>query len=282
MTVVSVGNHVQLGQGKPLALIAGPCVLEDERVVLEIAERLARLAADRRLALVFKASYEKDNRSSVDGYRGPGLAAGLRLLARVRELTGLPILSDVHREADLAPAAAVLDVVQIPAYLCRQTSLLLAAGRCCRVVNLKKGQFVAPEDMRDSVDKVRAGGCQQLLLTERGTCFGYRRLLADLTSIPILQETGWPVVFDASHLVREYGLPSSDPAGGRPRFIPLLARAAVAAGCDALFVETHPRPEQALCDAASMLPLAELPALVESVQAIAEVVRRPLTSAARG
>jgi 2-dehydro-3-deoxyphosphooctonate aldolase (KDO 8-P synthase) len=273
MSVVTIGPQIRLGAGQPLALIAGPCVLEDERLVLAIAERLARLSADLHLPVIFKASYEKDNRSSLHGYRGPGLAAGLELLARVRAATGLPLLSDVHREPDVAAAAAVLDVVQIPAFLCRQTSLLLEAGRRCRVVNIKKGQFVAPEDMADSAEKVRAGGCEQLLLTERGSCFGYHRLVADLTSIPILQATGWPVVFDASHLVRSYGVPSGDPAGGRPQHIALLARAGVAAGADALFIETHPDPASALCDGSSMLPLDELPALVEDALAIAAIVR---------
>jgi 2-dehydro-3-deoxyphosphooctonate aldolase (KDO 8-P synthase) len=273
MTVVAIGPQIQLGAGQPLALIAGPCVLEEERRVLAIAERLARLSADLRLPVIFKASYEKDNRSTVHGYRGPGLAAGLELLAKVRGATGLTLLSDVHRESDVAAAAAVLDVVQIPAFLCRQTSLLLEAGRRCRVVNLKKGQSVAPEDMADSAEKVRAGGCDQLLLTERGSSFGYHRLVADMTSIPILQATGWPVVFDASHVVRRYGVPSADPAGGRPQHIAALARAGVAAGADALFIETHTDPASALCDGSSMLPLDALPALLEDVLAIAEIVR---------
>jgi 2-dehydro-3-deoxyphosphooctonate aldolase (KDO 8-P synthase) len=272
MSVVTIGA-LRLGPGQPLCLIAGPCVLEDERLVLRTAERLARISADLHLPIVFKSSYEKDNRSTAEGYRGPGLAAGLPLLARVRAETGLPVLSDVHRESDVAQAAEVLDVVQVPAFLCRQTSLLEAVARRARVVNLKKGQFMAPEDMVGSVDKVRRAGGAQVLLTERGTCFGYHRLVADMTAIPVLQGLGWPVVFDAGHVVRRYGIPSADRLGGVPEHIPVLARAGVAAGCDALFLETHPRPQEALCDAASMLPLAELPALLAAVLPIAAAVR---------
>ncbi len=274
MKPVRVGA-VSIGQGQPLVLIAGPCVLEDERMVLTVAERLARISADLQLPIIFKSSYEKDNRSSVDGYRGPGLREGLALLERVRTQTGLPVLSDVHRETDVEAAAAVLDVVQVPAFLCQQTSFLVEVGKHSRTVNVKKGQFMAPKDMRGAVGKVRAGGCEQVLLTERGSCFGYGRLIADVTSVPVMQALGCPVVFDATHIVRRYGTPSSDPAGGDPELVPVLARAGVAAGCDALFIETHPSPRDALCDAASMLPLGELPALLDDVLPIARHLRRP-------
>jgi 2-dehydro-3-deoxyphosphooctonate aldolase (KDO 8-P synthase) len=192
----------------------------------------------------------------------------------------LPVLSDVHRESDVAEAAAVLDVVQVPAFLCQQTSLLEAVGRHARVVNIKKGQFLAPEAMAGPVDKVRAGGGRHILLTERGSCFGYGRLVSDPTSVPIMQSLGCPVIFDASHIVRRHGVPSASPEGGRPEHIPLLARAGVAAGADALFIETHPEPGRALCDAASMLPLAELAELARTALAIAACVRpahRPVT-----
>jgi 2-dehydro-3-deoxyphosphooctonate aldolase (KDO 8-P synthase) len=269
---VEVGG-VRIGRGEPLALIAGPCVLEAEAIVLRIAEQLARLSEELALPVVFKASYEKDNRSTVEGYRGPGLRDGLGLLARVRERTGLPILSDVHRESDLAAAAEVLDVIQIPAFLCQQTSLLCAAGAAARVVNLKKGQFLAPEGMAGPIGKVRHGGCRAILVTERGSCFGYNRLVADPTSVPILQALGCPVVFDATHIVRRYGISSGDPEGGRPEFHRVLSRCGVAVGADALFLETHPLPAEALCDAASLLPLDELRPLLEEVLPIAELVR---------
>lgn len=265
---------VRIGAGQPLALIAGPCVLESEKVVLTVAERLAEIARKLGIGVIFKSSYEKDNRSTVEGYRGPGLDAGLALLARVRAETGLPLISDVHRRSDIPTAADVLDIIQIPAYMCQQTSLLEEAGRHARAVNIKKGQFMAPGNMSGAVGKVHHGGCQQVLLTERGSCFGYNRLVADLTSIPIMQGLGCPVVFDATHIVRRYGIPSSNPRGGEPEFVSVLARAGVAAGADALFLETHPNPGEGLCDAASMLPLADLPTLLESVLSIAETVRQ--------
>jgi len=274
---------LRMGAGTPLVLIAGPCVLETEKVVMAVAERLAKLSAELGMGVIFKSSYEKDNRSQVGNYRGPGLQEGLALLAKVKAETGLPLISDVHRRSDIEAAAEVLDIVQIPAYLCQQTSLLIEAGRCAKVVNIKKGQFLAPENMSGPVGKVRHGGCQQVLLTERGTTFGYNRLVADMTSIPIMQALGCPVVFDATHIVRRYGIPSADPSGGDPEFVSVLTRAGVAAGADALFLETHPNPSEGLCDAASMLPLDELPQLLESVRPIAEAVRsNPGTAARRG
>lgn len=272
MNVVRVMETVAIGAGEPLCLIAGPCVLEQEALVLSTAEHLARLGQDLQIPVIFKASYEKDNRSTIEGYRGPGLTEGLRLLKKVREGTGLPVLSDVHRESDVEQAAAVLDVVQVPAFLCRQTSLLLAVGKYARAVNLKKGQFMSAPDMAGSVGKLRAAGAEQVLLTERGSCFGYNQLVVDFTAIPQLQQLGCPVIFDATHVVRHYGIPSDQAAGGSPQYVPLLARAGVAAGANALFIETHPDPPSALCDAASMLPLDRLQALLESVLPIANVV----------
>jgi 2-dehydro-3-deoxyphosphooctonate aldolase (KDO 8-P synthase) len=270
VSIIHVGE-VTIGAGR-LALIAGPCVLEDEMMVLSTAERLARLRDDLHIPVIFKSSYEKDNRSTVRGYRGPGLAQGLLLLDRVRQAPGLPVLSDVHREADVAEAAAVLDMVQIPAFLCRQTSLLLEVGKHARAANLKKGQFVAPADMAGSVEKLRSGGVTEILLTERGTCFGYNQLIADVTAIPLMQSLGCPVAFDATHIVRRYGIPSDHPEGGAPELVPVLARAGVAAGADALFVETHPEPRSAQCDAASMLPLDDLEPLLKTVLSIADAI----------
>jgi 2-dehydro-3-deoxyphosphooctonate aldolase (KDO 8-P synthase) len=267
-------GEIAIGAGHRLALIAGPCVLEDEPIVLATAERLARLRDDLGLPVIFKSSFEKDNRSTVSGYRGPGLSRGLALLSRVRRATGLPVLSDVHREADAAEAAAVLDMVQIPAFLCRQTSLLLEVGRHARAVNLKKGQFVAPADMAGSLGKLQAGGATNILLTERGTCFGYNQLVADVTAVPLMQRLGCPVAFDATHIVRRHGIPSDQPEGGAPELVPVLARAGVAAGADALFIETHPEPRAALCDAASMMPLDDLEPLVRTALEIAAVLGR--------
>jgi 2-dehydro-3-deoxyphosphooctonate aldolase (KDO 8-P synthase) len=228
---------------------------------------------------VYKSSYAKDNRSSTEFYGGPGLAKGLEILARVRDDAGVPVLSDVHSVAEVAPAARLLDVLQIPAYLSQQTSLAVACGETGKPVNVKKGQFVAPEDMEKVVRKIESTGNREIVLTERGACFGYRQLVVDMRSLPILRKTGCPVVFDATHAVRLYGRPSADPAGGEPEFVPLLARAAVAAGCDAVFLETHPNPAEALCDASSQLPLARLPRLLESLLAI-DRARRAFEGAA--
>lgn len=270
--MVTIG-HVCMGEGAPIVLIAGPCVIEDEKTVMSTAERLCRVTSEMGVPLVFKASYEKDNRSTIDGYRGPGLREGLRILARVREEFGVPVLSDVHRETDVAAAADVLDALQIPAFLCQQTSLLLAVGLTGKPVNIKKGQFMAPENMAGPVGKVRSAGNNRVIVTERGSCFGYNRLIADMCAIPTMQSLGVPVVFDATHIVRRHGLPSADPEGGSPQFIRHLARAGVAVGCDALFVEVHPNPAAARCDAASTLELDHLPRLLAEVLPIAQVVR---------
>jgi 2-dehydro-3-deoxyphosphooctonate aldolase (KDO 8-P synthase) len=270
---VRVTGDVVIGPGRPLALMAGPCVIESEDLVLRVAERMA--AAARRLGIpyIFKASYEKDNRSSEAFYRGPGLEKGLEILARVKDAVGVPIVSDVHREADVPAAAEVLDVVQIPAFLCQQTSLLLAAGRSGKPVQVKKGQFMAPENMKGAVGKILSTGNDRILLCERGTVFGYNNLVNDFTSIPLMQTTGCPVVYDATHSVRRYGIPSADPAGGRPHFVPHLVRCGVAAGSDALFMETHPDPPRALCDASSQYPLDGMEALLDQARRLSEIVR---------
>ena len=272
MNEVIVGE-IRIGRGNPLVLIAGPCVLEGETLALEIAEQLKQLCRTLKIPLIFKASYEKDNRSSEKSYKGPGLEEGLRVLAKIKEKVGIPVLSDVHRMEDVDRAKEVLDVIQIPAFLCRQTSLLIKAGETGRVVNIKKGQFVAPEDMAGAVKKIHSTGNHQVLLTERGTCFGYNKLISDFCSIPIMQEIGCPVIFDATHVIRNYGIPSEDPKGGSPLYVPHLSRAAVAVGCNGLFLETHPRPSQALCDASSMIPLNEMEGLLRQAKTLHDMVR---------
>jgi len=272
MNEVQIGE-IRIGKGNPLVLIAGPCVLEGEAIVMEIAKQLKELCGELKIPLIFKASYEKDNRGSEKSYKGPGVKKGLRILAKVKERLDIPVLSDVHRMEDVDQAKEVLDIIQIPAFLCQQTSLLLKVGEAGRAVNIKKGQFVAPENMAGAVKKIRSTGNRQVLLTERGTCFGYNKLISDFCSIPILQEIGCPVIFDATHVVRNYGIPSEDPRGGSPQYVPHLSRAAVAVGCNGLFLETHPRPNQALCDASSMIPLNEIGKLLRQTKAIHDMVR---------
>ncbi len=272
MNEVRVGE-IRIGKGNPLVLIAGPCVLEGEAISLEIAKELKEICRGLRIPLIFKASYEKDNRGSEKSYKGPGLEEGLRVLAKVKEKVGIPVLSDVQRVEDVDRAKEFLDIIQIPAFLCQQTSLLLKVGEAGKVVNIKKGQFIAPENMAGAVKKIYSTGNDQVLLTERGTCFGYNKLVSDFCSIPIMQEIGCPVIFDATHVVRNYGIPSEDPRGGSPQYVPYLSRAAVAVGCNGLFLETHPRPSQALCDASSMIPLHEMEGLLRQTKAIHDMVR---------
>ena len=272
MNEVRVGA-IRIGKGNPLVLIAGPCVLEGEAIALEIARALKKVCEGLKIPLIFKASYEKDNRGSEKSYRGPGLEKGLRVLAKVKEEIGIPVLSDVQRMEDVDWAKEVLDVIQVPAFLCQQTSLLLKVGEAGKVVNIKKGQFLAPENMAGAVKKIHSTGNRQVLLTERGTCFGYNKLISDFCSIPILQEIGCPVIFDATHVIRNYGIPSEDPRGGSPRYVPHLSRAAVAVGCNGLFLETHPRPSEALCDASSMIPLNDMENLLRQTKAIHDLVR---------
>lgn len=270
---VRVGD-VEIGVGKPLALIAGPCALESEALALTVAEALVGMARRVGMPLIFKSSYLKDNRLSPGAYAGPGLTEGLRILARVRADFGVPVLSDVHERGEVAPAAAVLDAIQIPAYLCRQTRLLEEACATGKPINIKKGQFMAPEDMGRIVAKAVSGGNDRVLLTERGTTFGYHDLVVDMRAIQIMQGFGCPVVFDATHSVQRPGA-AAGASGGAPEFVPLLARAACAAGCDALFVETHPDPGSALSDARSMIALADLPQiLIEAREAAAAAGRR--------
>jgi 2-dehydro-3-deoxyphosphooctonate aldolase (KDO 8-P synthase) len=261
------------GAGQPLLVIAGPCVLEDEATALAIAERLQQVAGRLAISLVFKASFDKANRTSVTSYRGPGLEAGLAILRRVKEATGLPVTTDIHQPDQAAAAAEVCDLLQIPAFLARQTDLLLAAAETGRAVNVKKGQFMAPGDMEHVVGKLEAGGCRHVLLCERGTFFGYGRLVNDMRSIPEMQSLGVPVVFDATHSVQEPG-GLGGLTGGNRRMVEPLARAAVAVGVDGLFFETHPTPDTSPSDAANMVPLDQLAGLLERLLAIRQTLER--------
>ena len=269
---VRVGR-VTVGGGGPLVLIAGPDVIESESSCLRHAEAIAWAAQAHRLPFIFKCSFDKANRTSGKSYRGPGLQKGLAILKKVKERLGLPVLSDIHCVAHVKPAALVLDCLQVPAFLCRQTDLLLAVGRAGKAVNVKKGQFLSPWEMRTVVEKLESTGNRKILLTERGTSFGYNYLVNDMRSLAILRSLGCPAVFDAGHSTQLPGGLKSR-SGGQAEFIPLLARAAVAAGCDALFVEVHENPAQALCDGPSSLPLKRLPALLEEVAAIREALGR--------
>jgi len=270
---VEIGN-VKIGGGHPLVLICGPCVIEDEQTMFEAAEGICAVANKLRMPLIFKSSYRKDNRSSEQSYQGPGLQAGLTMLHRIKERFDIPVLSDIHDAHDAQACAEVLDVIQIPAYLCMQTSLALAVAKTGRAVNIKKGQFLEPGDMRNVVGKIERTGNHNILLTERGTCFGYHNLVVDMRSLVTMSGLGYPVVLDPTHSVRVYGLPSSDPRGGNPQFVPALTRAGVAAGCDALFIESHPNPSEAKCDAASQWPLSKLEELLNQALEISNVARR--------
>ena len=260
--VVEIGNY-RVGMGTPLLWIAGPCVIESRDFTLRIAEELNAIADQLKLALVFKASFDKANRTSGQSFRGIGIDEGLKILAEVKKQTGLPITTDVHEISQVVAVAEVCDILQIPAFLARQTDLLAAAGRTGRVVNVKKGQFMAPWDMKNVVAKLREVGNERVLLTERGTTFGYGMLVNDMRSIPWMQETTAPVIFDATHSVQTPGA-LGDRTGGDRRMVPTLARAAVAAGCNGLFIETHPDPDRAPSDGPNMIPLAEFAPLVRS------------------
>lgn len=270
---VKVGN-LEIG-GLSLIIIGGPCVIESLEICLEVAKVMKDLATRYGFGYIFKSSFEKDNRSSAESYSGPGIEEGLKILAEVRKRLGVPLLSDVHCTEQVGKASEVLDMIQIPAYLCQQTRLAIAVGKSGKPINVKKGQFVAPEDMKAVVGKIRSTGNHSIVLTERGTCFGYRRLVVDMRSFPIMRSLGCPVIFDATHAIRLYGFPSSDPQGGEPQFIEPLAKAAVACGVDGLFLEVHPNPKKALCDAASMLSIDQADSLFCSVAKIWKALNNP-------
>lgn len=268
----SIGSF-RIGDGEKPLLIAGPCVIESEDLALSIAETIAKLPIAREFQFVFKASYLKDNRSSGSSFRGPGMDAGLRVLEKVRTRVGCPVISDVHDVSEVAAAAATLDILQIPAFLSRQTSLIEAVGNTKKPVNIKKGQFLAPEDMLNVVDKVRAAGARDVLLTERGTSFGYHDLVVDFRGFARMRASGCPVIFDVTHsLQRPGGLGAS--SGGEPGLAAMMARAAAAVPVDGFFIETHPEPSKAKSDAASMLPLDQLAGVLEDIARIIAAVRR--------
>jgi 2-dehydro-3-deoxyphosphooctonate aldolase (KDO 8-P synthase) len=269
---VTIGN-VHCGPGRPLVWIAGPCVIESHDLTLRIAETLRTMSDRMELPLIFKASFDKANRTSGKSFRGPGLEEGLKTLEAVKRLTGLPVTTDIHECHQAAPAAEVCDLLQIPAFLARQTDLVQAAGRTGAAVNVKKGQFMAPWDMRHVVTKMAEVDNRRLLLTERGAFFGYGQLVSDMRSIPLMQDLGCPVIFDATHSVQMPG-GQGDRSGGDRRMVPFLARAAAACGCDGLFLETHPRPDQALSDGPNMVPLDELPALIACCLRIRQAVEK--------
>ncbi|RLB67672.1 MAG: 3-deoxy-8-phosphooctulonate synthase [Deltaproteobacteria bacterium] len=271
MNSVQINKNITIGGPQSgLVLIAGPCVLESREGAFAIAKATAEICSRLGLPYIFKASFDKANRSSIDSYRGPGLEKGLEILAAVKDQLGLPVTTDIHTVEQIKAVAEVVDIIQIPAFLCRQTDLLTAAGRSGRVVNIKKGQFVAPGDMQQAVNKVASTGNHRILLTERGTTFGYNNLVVDFRSIPLMAASGCPVVFDATHSVQ---LPSAqgNSSGGDRDMIPVLAAAAVAVGVDALFMEVHPEPDKALCDGANSLALAELEPLLKRLLALSKV-----------
>jgi 2-dehydro-3-deoxyphosphooctonate aldolase (KDO 8-P synthase) len=261
-----------IGPDRPLALIAGPCVIESEGMVLQTVEGIMEIAQKLEFPFIFKSSYSKANRLSVNSFTGPGLEDGLRILARVKEEWGVPVLTDVHSSTQVKAVAQVVDLLQIPAFLCRQTELLLEAARSGLPLNIKKGQFMAPQDMGYIADKAESVGNGQILLTERGTTFGYRNLVVDMRSLAIMGQLGYPVVFDATHSVQLPG-GGEGRSGGQREFVPLLLRAAVAAGCQAIYLEVHPQPEEALSDSASQWPLGDLERLLLEVKGFEEVRR---------
>ncbi len=268
---VRIGDVV-IGSGVPLAFIAGPCVIETQDLLFRIAEALVKIREDLGIPVVFKASYDKANRTSLRSFRGPGLLMGLEMLAKVRERFGLPLLSDVHKESEVEAAAEVLDAIQIPAFLCRQTDLLLAAAETNKPINVKKGQFMAPWDMVHVVEKILSTGNGKVLLTERGVSFGYNNLVVDFRSLPIMASLGYPVVFDATHAVQLPG-GGRGASSGQREFVEPLARAAVAVGCHALFMEVHPDPDRALSDGPNMVPLEGLSSMLGRLLKVAEAVR---------
>lgn len=265
--ILAKAGSIEIGDGQGLALIAGPCVIESEELCMEVGTRAKEIAGALGMPYIFKASFDKANRTSVKSFRGPGIDKGLETLASVKSKLGVPVLTDIHEPWHAKPAAEVVDVLQIPAFLCRQTDLIVAAAETGKCVNIKKAQFLAPWDMRNSVEKARSTGNENILLTERGSSFGYNMLVVDMCSLPAMRDLGCPVVFDATHAVQRPG-GLGDTTGGAREFVPHLMRAAVAVGIDALFLEVHPDPDKALCDASSMLSLASLPKALADVMAI--------------
>ena len=263
---------LSIGGQNPLALIAGPCVIESEKIAMEIAEKLKRITTDLHVPFIFKASYDKANRTSIKSFRGPGLNDGLKILQKIKTELDLPVLSDVHKEEEIDPAAEVLDILQIPAFLCRQTDLLVKAAQSGKPINVKKGQFLAPWDMKNVVVKLEESGNSNILLTERGATFGYNNLVVDMRSLVLMREHGYPVIFDATHSLQQPGGQGTT-SGGQSEMVPDLARGAVAVGCDAIFMEIHTDPSKALSDGPNMLQIDLLPELLEQLVTLDQVVK---------
>lgn len=263
----------EVGGGRPFVLIAGPCVIEDENKTRDIAAFIKELTGRLKIPFIFKASYDKANRTALNAYRGPGIDKGLGILQAIRKHYGIPVLSDVHRFEEIGPAAAVLDVLQVPAFLCRQTDFVIEVARKAKVINIKKGQFLAPWDLEHVIEKAQSAANNRIMITERGTSFGYNNLVADLRSLPIIRAIGYPVIFDATHSVQLPGGAGAS-SGGQRGMVPYLARAAVAAGVDGLFMEVHPDPEHALCDGPNSLRLSDLPDLLVMLKEIDFIVKK--------
>ena len=269
---IKIGNTA-VGSKNPLVIIAGPCVIETEKSTIDAAKRLKKISEKLKISLIFKSSYDKANRTSISSPRGPGIEKGLKILEKVKKETGMPVLSDIHSPEEVAYAAEVLDVFQIPAFLCRQTDLIVAASKTGKPVNIKKGQFLAPWEVKNIIEKFTSTGNHNLLITERGTSFGYNNLVVDMRSILIMQEFGYPVIFDATHSVQlPGGLGSA--SGGQREFVAPLSKAAVAVGCNGLFLEVHQDPDKALCDGPNMLRLDDLEKLLTTIKSIDELLNQ--------
>jgi 2-dehydro-3-deoxyphosphooctonate aldolase (KDO 8-P synthase) len=268
--IVSVGK-IKIGEKQPLVLIAGPCVIESESLCLETGKAIKEIAAKLRIPYIFKSSFDKANRMSLESYRGPGLKKGLEVLSKVKKALNLPILTDIHCSKDISDVAKVADIIQIPAFLCRQTDIVIAAARTGKVVNIKKGQFLAPWDIQPIIKKIESTGNKKILITERGVSFGYNNLVSDFRALKIMRDLGYPVIYDATHSIQIPGGKGTS-SGGERQFVAGLSRAAVAFGCDGLFLEVHPDPDQAPCDGPNMINLMELEQLLKQVKAIEAVV----------
>jgi 2-dehydro-3-deoxyphosphooctonate aldolase (KDO 8-P synthase) len=270
MQQIRVGN-INIGERNPLVLVAGPCVIESEGLCLQTAQRIKEITKKLGIPFIFKSSFDKANRLSIDSYRGPGIKKGLDILNKVKKKLKVPILSDIHCSKEIVETAKVLDVIQIPAFLCRQTDIVVAAAKTGKVINIKKGQFLAPWDILPVIKKIESTGNKKILITERGVCFGYNNLVSDLRSLPIMREFGYPVIYDATHSIQIPGGKGSC-SGGERQFVAGLSRAAVAFGCDGLFLEVHPEPDKALCDGPNMIDLKELEKLLKEIKKIGQAL----------
>jgi len=270
--IVKLNEEIKFGGNNPFVLIAGPCMIESEELVFQTASAIQEITSKLNIPFVFKASFDKANRSSIYSDRGPGIEKGLEILAKVKETFGVPVTSDIHDASQAELAGEVLDIIQIPAFLCRQTDLLVAAAKTGKIINVKKGQFLAPWDMKNVVVKLKESGCEQILLTERGSTFGYNNLVVDMRSLPTMRELGAPVVFDATHSVQIPG-GNGTSTGGKSEFVPYLSRAAMAVGVDALFAEVHPDPDKALSDGPNMIKLHELEEVLKPIKAIDDIIK---------